>query len=153
MNKFLLTLGWLTICMMVFISGCKPGEKYVGYPGEAQSAAAQQPSAGQTKEAAVAKEAKSEQTPAPTQQTAAPSTQQQPLTPAAEPAETKAAEPNVAAQLAAPADPNTVLVTVNREGITEGRLDSLVKPMLEQRAGNGPAGKSGCYRPDEKPDA
>jgi parvulin-like peptidyl-prolyl isomerase len=137
MNKFLLTLGWLTICMMVFVSGCKPGEKYVGYPGEAQSAAAQQPSADQTKEAAVAKEAKSEQTPAPTQQAAAPSAQQQPLTPAAEPAETKAAEPNVVAQSAAPADPNTVLVTVNSEGITEGRLDSLVKPMLNQRQAMG----------------
>jgi peptidyl-prolyl cis-trans isomerase C len=115
MNKFFLTLGWLTICMMVFISGCKPEEKYVGYPGEAQSAAAS--AAGG--------------------QAAAPSVQQQPLTPAAEPAETKAAEPNVVAQSAAPADPNTVLVTVNSEDITEGRLDSLVKPMLEQRQAMG----------------
>ena len=119
---------------MVFVSGCKPGEKYVGYPGEAKSAAAQQPSANQTKEAAVATEAKSEQTPAPPQQAAAPSAQQQPLTPAAE---TKAAEPNVAAKSIAPADPNAVLVTVNSESITEGRLDSLIKPMLEQRQAMG----------------
>jgi peptidyl-prolyl cis-trans isomerase C len=117
---------------MVFSLGCKPGEKYVGYPGEAQSAASQQPSADQTKEAAIAKEAKSEQTPAPPQQAAAPPAQQ-----SASGGLTPAAEPNVAAQPAAPADPNTVMVTVNSEDITEGRLDSLVKPMLEQKQAMG----------------
>jgi parvulin-like peptidyl-prolyl isomerase len=122
MNKFFLTLGWLTICMMVFISGCKPGEKYVGYPSETQKAASQQPAGGEDKGAVAAvKEAEPKQAAAK----------------AAEPAETKAAEPNVVAQPAAPADSNTVLVTVNSEGITEGRLDNLVKPMLEQRQAMG----------------
>ena len=50
-----------------------------------------------------------------------------PAAEAAEPAQTKAAEPNVSAKPTVPVDPNTVLVTVNGENITEGQSAAVDK--------------------------
>lgn len=56
---------------------------------------------------------------------------------AAEPAQTKPPEPIVSAKPAVSVDPNTVLVTVNGENITEGQLQPLIKPIIEGRSAPG----------------